>query len=397
MSKKLWRVGHRELDYIKEAIDSGLTGIMNQRLEEKFAEKFGVKYAIGVNSGTSALHCCLAAMGIGPGDEVIVPPLTFISPAFAVLYLGGVPVFADIDPDTFTIDPEDIRKKITPRTKAIIPVALYGLPADMDPIMEIAASNNLFVLEDSAESILGKYKGSFSGTIGDMGIFSFERSKHITTGNGGMIITNNEELAERARRFSVLGYSSLKAGAYETKPSKDVIQDPDFSRHLFVAPNYRLPEVCAAMALAQLEKLDDFVKMRMEIAKLYNEAVQDCEWLKPQKTPEGLINSYWTYAMKLEGGDREISWQDFRKAYLEEGGDRFYAAWKLSYMEPALAGMEFKENNIKYEKGLCPVAEGIQPKLIQLKTNYGRIEYAKEQASALERAIKKLNILLKEV
>ena len=164
MSDELWRVGQREVDYIKEAIDSGLTGIMNQRLEEEFARKFGVKYAIGVNSGTSALHCCLAAMNIGPGEEVIVPPLTFASTAFSVLYLGAVPVFADIDPDTFNIDPKKIIEKITPRTKAIIPVALYGLPADMGPIMDIAASNNLFVVEDSAECLLGRYKGKFSGT-----------------------------------------------------------------------------------------------------------------------------------------------------------------------------------------------------------------------------------------
>lgn len=393
MSEKLWRVGQRELDYIRKAIDSGLTGIMNQKLEEEFAKKIGVKYAIGVNSGTSALHCCLAAMHIGKGDEVVVPPITFASTAFSALYLGAVPVFADIDPDTFNIDPNKIREKITPRTKAIIPVALYGLPADMDPIMEIATSNNLFVLEDSAETLLGKYKGRFSGTMGDMGIFSFERSKHMTTGNGGMIVTNNEELAERARKFSVMGYSTLKAGAYESKPSKDVIQDPNFNRHLFVAPNYRLPEVCAAMALAQLEKVDEFVEKRIEIAKLYSEVVQDCDWLNPQKTPEGLVNSYWAYTMKLEGEAIGVSWQTFRKTYLEEGGDRFYAAWKLTYMEPALAGMAFRENNVKYEKGLCPIAEEIQPKLIQLKTNYGSIDYAKEQASALERVIKKLKIL----
>ena len=391
MGKKLWRVGQRELEYIKEAIDSGLTGMMNQRLEEEFAKKFGVKYAIGVNSGTSALHCCLAAIGIGSKDEVIVPPLTFASPAFAVLYLGGVPVFADIDPDTFTIDPEEIRRKITPRTKAIIPVALYGLPPDMDPIMRIAKDHNIFVIEDCAECYLGKYKGKIAGTIGDMAIFSFERSKHMTTGNGGMIITNNEELAERARKFSILGYSTLKAGAYESKPPKEIIQDPNFDRHLFIAPNYRLPEVCAAMGLAQLEKLEELVKMRIEISKLYDEVVQNCDWLKPQKVPEGFVNSYWTYAMKLEGKDKGISWHRFRKTYLEQGGDPFYAAWKLTYMEPALAGMKFKENNIKYEKGLCPIAEEIQPRLIQLKTNYGSMEHAKEQALSLERTIKKLN------
>ncbi|RLI39793.1 DegT/DnrJ/EryC1/StrS family aminotransferase, partial [Candidatus Bathyarchaeota archaeon] len=145
----------------------------------------------------------------------------------------------------------------------------------------------------------------------------------------------------------------------------------------------------------QLEKLDEFVKRRIDIAKLYSEAVQNCDWLKPQKVPEGVVNTYWTYAMKLEGEDRGISWHHFRKAYLEHGGDPFYAAWKLTYMEPALAGMKFKENNIKYEKGLCPIAEEIQPKMIQLKTNYGDMEYAKRQALALEETIKKIDGLKK--
>lgn len=391
MSNISWRIGQKELEYIKKAIDLGLTGKMNQKLEEAFAKKFGIKYAIGVNSGTSALRCCLAAMRIGSGDEVIVPPLTFGSPAFAALYQGALPVFADVDPNTFTINPNDIKKKITPRTKAIITVALYGLPPDMDPIMEIAASHGLFVLEDCAQCYLGKYKGKLAGTMGDMAIFSFERSKHMTTGNGGMIITNSEELAERARKFSILGYSTLRARTYESKPPKDVIQDPNFDRHLFVAPNYRLPEICAAMALAQLEKLDEFVRKRIEIAELYGEVVQDCDWLKPQNTPEGFANSYWTYAMKLEDGVRGISWHRFRKMFLNEGGDPFYAAWKLTYMEPALLGMEFKEHNIRYEKGLCPIAEDLQPRLIQLKTNFGTMEYAKEQAAALKRTIQKLS------
>lgn len=387
MNKKLWSVGQKELYYIKKAIDSGLKGIMNQRLEEEFAKKFGVKYAIGVNSGTSALHCCLAAMQVGPGDEVIVPPLTFASVAFSVLYLGAMPVFADINPNTFTIDPNKIQEKITSRTKAIIPVALYGLPADMDPIMDIAVSNELFVVEDSAECFLGKYKGRLSGTIGDMGIFSFERSKHMTTGNGGMIITNNEKLAEEARKFSILGYSTLKAGAYESKPPKNVIQDPGFYRHLFVSPNYRLPEVCAAMALAQLEKLDELVKKRMEIAMFYREAIKDCDWLIPQATPDGFVNSYWTYAVRLDTDATAISWNDFRKVYIKNGGESYYAAWALTYLEPALKGKIFSENNIKYKKGLCPVAEKIQPQMKQLKTNFENLGYAKQQAEILKKTI----------
>lgn len=383
----LWRIGEKEINYIKKAIDSGLTGKMNQELEQKFANKFNMKYAIGVNSGTSALHCSLAAMGINANDEVIVPPLTFASTAFSALYLSGVPVFADIDPNTFNINPQEIEKKITSKTKAIIPVSLYGLSADMDPIMDIAAENDLYVLEDCAQSFLAKYKGKIAGTIGNMSIFSFERSKHMTSGNGGIILTNDEELAEKARKFSILGYSTLKAGAYETKPSKDLIQDPDFNRHLFVAPNYRLPELCAAMATAQLERLDEFVSKRRKIAKIYTDVISSCDWLFAQETPNNYVNSYFTCAMRIDG----LSWKDFRNAFLKNGGDTFYGAWKLTYLEPALLGMQFKDNNIQYHKGLCPVAEKLQPQIIQLKTNYESLEHANNQANILNETIEQLN------
>lgn len=389
MEKKPWRMGKKELEYIRQAIESKLDGSMNLRLEEKFAEKFGVKYAIGVNSGTSTLHCALAAMDVGKSDEVIVPPLTYASTAFSAIYLGGVPVFADIDPETFNIDPNKIEEKITARTKVIIPVAIFGLPPNMDAIMKIAKENDLYVLEDSAECYLGTCKGKISGTIGDMGSFSLEKTKHITGGDGGMIISNNEELAEKARKFSILGFSSLKASKRESKLSMDQLQDPNFDRHLFVSPNYSLPELCAAAALAQLENLEGFVKKRMEIGRLYSESVKDCDWLVTQKTPDGYINSYWTYAMMLNSD--KISWHEFRKVYLEAGGDRFYGCFKLNYTEPALLGMKFKENGIEYKKGLCPIAEKIQPKLILLKTNYVDMEYAKEQANCLEKTIKRLS------
>lgn len=388
MEEEKWRMGKKELEYIKEAIENRLDGRMNRRLEENFAKKFGVKYAIGVNSGTSTLHCALAAMGVEKGDEVIVPPITYASTAFSAMYLGGVPVFADIDPDTFNIDPEKIEEKITSRTKVIMPVAIFGLPPNMDSIMEIAKKHDLYVLEDSAECVLGKCNGKISGTIGDMGSFSLEKTKHITSGDGGMIISDNEELAEKARKFSILGFSSLKASRKDIKLTKDELQDPDFIRHLFVSPNYSLPELCAAAALAQLERIDDFVKKRMEIGRMFNEAVGDCSWLVPQKTPKGYVNSYWTYALLLKSN--KISWHQFRKTYLDEGGHQFYGCFKLTYMEPALLGKKFKENNIEYKQGLCPIAEKIQPNLILLKTNFVDMNYAEQQVSALKKTIKKL-------
>jgi len=142
--------------------------------------------------------------------------------------------------------------------------------------------------------------------------------------------------------------------------------------------------------LAQLEKADRLVEMRKKIAKLYGEAIKGCEWLVPQKNPEGFENSYWTYVLELD--TNKVSWEDFRKSFVESGGERYYGAWSINYLEPVFEGLEFSENNVKYEKGLCPVAEELQPKLIQLKTNFGDVKYAEEQASVLKRTIEKLNI-----
>ncbi len=378
---KLWRVGNKERKYVNEVLDNGLTGEFNQRLEDEFARKFESQYAISVNSGTSALHSALYAMGVREGDEVIVPPLTFASTAFSALYLGAKPVYVDIDPETFNIDPNKIEEAITDKTKAIIPVSLYGLPADLESIVSIAKDNNLKVLEDNAQCYLGKINGKLAGTFGDASIFSFERSKHATSGHGGIIITSDEEIADNSRKFSILGYSTMKAGVYAAKPSKDQIQNPDFDRHVMVAPNYRLPELCAAVALAQTERLDRLVKERKNIAKSYRNAVKKCEWLHPQKNPKGFENSYFTYAMALD--TNEVDWQDFRRVFLEEGGEPFYAAWKLTYQEPVFEG--------QYPEGLCPIAEDLQKKLIQLKTNFGNRRKTTEQRLALQKTIERID------
>lgn len=386
------RIGDKEREYVLEVLDSQFRSSagsnMTNRLEKEFAKRFGVKYAIAHINGTATMHSALAAAGIGPGDEVIVPPLTMASTSFAVLHANAVPVFADIDPHTFNIDPEDIRRKITPYTKAIIPVALYGLSPDMGVIMDIAREHDLTVIEDDAECFLGYYKGKVVGSIGHMSSFSFQSSKHITSGEGGMVITDDEDLANKVRRFNSLGYAGV--GATKGKITKDDIQDPRYERHVSLGFNYRLPELCAAVALAQVERLYELVAMRIKTAKLYAEAVDGCNWLTPQFVPEGYIHSYWTYVLKLETDIIDFSWHDFRKAFLEEGGERFYAAWILTYLEPVLNGMEFPDNGIKYVKGLCPVAERTQPRLIQLKTNFEDMKHAKSQADALSRTIEKL-------
>jgi perosamine synthetase len=242
------RIGANELTYVQEVLrtefrsSSGSTFM--RRLEEAFAKRFNSTYAISFVNGTATM-----AMGVGPGDEVIVPPLTMSATTFAVLQANATPVFADVDPETFQIDSASIAARITPRTKAIITVALYGLSPDMDPIMALAKQHGLKVIEDNAECFLGEYKGRLVGTLGHCSSFSFQSSKHLTSGEGGIVLTEDRELAENIRKVQSLGYAGV--GATKARITKKDIQDPDYSRHVTMGWNYRMPELCCAVALAQ--------------------------------------------------------------------------------------------------------------------------------------------------
>lgn len=387
------RISDNERAYVSEVLDSQFRtsagGVMTKRLEESFAKLFGVKYAISHTNGTATMHSALAAAGVGPGDEVIVPPLTMASTSFAVLHANATPVFADIDPDTLNIDPADIKRRITPQTKAIIPVALYGLSPDMDAIMAIAEAHNLTVIEDDAQCFLGYYKGRIVGNTGHMASFSFQSSKHMTSGEGGMVITSNEDLANKVRCFSNLGYAVVSGAPGKGKITKDIIQDPKYERHIAIGWNYRMSELCAAVALAQVERLEELVEQRIKVARLYAESVKGCRWLVPQAVPDGYKHSYWTYVLKLEN-EGGFSWYDFRKKYMELGGDGIYAAWQLNYLEPPFHEQRFhtKEHPAReYKPGLCPVAESVQPKLLQFKTNYMDISVAERKADALAKTV----------
>ncbi len=385
------RVGAKEREYVEEVLQTQFRKTpntsMTARLEKLFAQKFQSGYAISFINGTATMHAALAAMGIGPGDEVIVPPLTMAATSMAVLHAGAVPVFADIDPDTWNIDPRSIERCITPRTRAIIPVAIYGLAPDLDSILTIAGRHGLRVLEDDAQCFLGYIGGKIVGTLGDAASFSFQNSKHMTSGEGGMIITSNAELAGNIRRFANLGYAAVTAEPGGSKISRDTIQSPTYKRHVSVGWNYRLPELCAAVALAQLEKLEEFVESRIAVARLYESAIEGCSWLKPQPVPAGYRHSYWTYALHLQQ-DTDRTWSTFRAKFLEFGGDHFYGAWMLTYLEPPFENVRFSPNQPQeFQSGLCPVAERIQPCLVQLKTNYLNMGRARQQAQALKRTI----------
>jgi perosamine synthetase len=386
------RIYGNELKYLKEVLDtefrSSKGSIMTRRLEDLFGQRFGSKYAISFVNGTATMHAALEAYGVQPGDEVIVPPLTMSATTFAVLQANATPVFADVDEDTFQISAASIEKCITPKTKAIITVALYGLSPDMDAIMKIAKTHEIVVIEDNAECFLGMYKGKLVGTLGDCASFSFQSSKHLTSGEGGMIITNDIDIAEKIRKVQSLGYAGVSAT--KGKITKKDIQDPDYSRHVTMGWNYRMPELCAAVALAQVENIDTLVEQRCKVAGLFDEVTKGFDWFKPQLVGADYKSSYWTWVANIDRAD--ISWHEFRNRFVEKGGDGVYAAWKLTYLEPMFENLNLlgrenfisAENKAKYKRGLCPVAEKIGPRLVQFKTNYWDISQAVNQAAILK-------------
>lgn len=386
-----WRVDRRERAYLEELLDGGFpdgssTSGFVGRLERAFAEKFGARFAISFANGTATLHAALVAAGVRPGDEVIVPPLTMASTSLAVLHAGAVPVFADIDPGTFNIDPRSIAERITPRSRAVIPVALYGLSPDMDAILELAQRHRLVVIEDAAQCFLGRYRGRTVGTLGHLASFSFQNTKHMTCGEGGMILTDDADLADRVARFASLGYGLVTAQPGKTGIDRRAIVHPGFKRHVGLGFNYRMSELCAAFALAQLEKLDEFVARRQAAAAAFDAVVSGCRWLVRQQVPGNCVHAYWAYVLRLDPG-KGIGWQQFFDKFVELGGEWFYGAWSLTYEEPY-----FREAfGDRYPRGLCPIAERTQPCLIQLKTNYGDPTIVAEQAGALARTIEFLD------
>ncbi len=390
-----------ELKYLKKVLSSenwsATSGNWNQALERAFAKKFGRKYGIALNSGTSTLHAALEAAGVGSGDEVISPAITVIMDTTATIHANAVPVYCDVDPDTFNMDPKDLEKRITKKTKAIIPVALYGLPCDMDPIMKIAKKHNLIVIEDNAQCYLSTYKGRMAGTIGQMASYSFENTKHISCGEGGIVITDDEKYAEMVRKVGGHGFKNLKADEGRIRLNADLFQNPHYKRHDVIGWNYRLAEFLAAIAFAQLERLDKLVSMRVKTAKLFIDVMtSECNYLIPQQTPKGYTNSYYTLGVKYFGDEKiGVKWEDFRKAYINAGGDGFYGAWSVPYLEPVMVERKFVKRypeiykNVYYPQGLCPVAESIQPRLMQFKTNYRSMTLAKQKAEILRKVIRK--------
>ncbi len=384
---KGWRFQTDELKYVSEVLSNGFgaseTGAFTERLEKAFAGKHNQKYAIGCNSGTSTLHAALESFGVGEGDEVIIPALTVAMCGYAVTHANATPVYADVCENTFNIDPEDIRRKITPKTKAIMVVHLYGLMCDMEAIEKIAEEHSLYILEDCAQCFLAHdHRGKIAGTIGDVGSWSFENSKHLSCGDGGIVTTDNPILAEFMRQYAGVGFKNITASSGKVRISRDKFQNPDWKRHNILAYNYRLPEICAAVALAQVEKIDELCSKRRLMGQAYLDVIYQSrsKILTPQETPEGYTNSYYTFAAIFSGEECGIEWQDFRKKYIEFGGDGIYAAWQLVYNEPC-----FKNQKIGW--GRAPVAEWLQRRIMQFTCNQANAEEIAIQQQCLRKTI----------
>lgn len=392
-----------EAQYFQRVLESdnwsATSGSWTRTLEQNFAARMGSAYAVAMNSGTSTLHAALEAVGVQAGDEVISPALTVIMDTTATLHANAIPIYADVDPDTFNIDVEDVRRKITSRTKAILAVSLYGLPCDLMPLRELSDAYGIALIEDNAQCVLSTYKGKPVGSWGDVASWSFENTKHLSAGEGGMVTTDSEELAESMRKIGGHGFRNLRASEGRVRLNQDVFQDPHYKRHDVVGWNYRMPEFIAAVALAQLERVDELVELRRQSAAAFLEVMADCEYLTPQVVTDDRTHSYYTLAAKYDQlAARGVTWQEFRAAYMRAGGDGIYGAWSVPYLEPVIAEGAFRSRlpsvyaDIHYEQGLCPVAESIQPMIMQFKTNYRDPQMAREKARLLANTIRDLKV-----
>ena len=284
-------IGEREKRYVAEAMESGWIssrGAFLDRFEKDFAAYIGCRQGVAAANGTVALHLAFAALGIGPGDEVIVPTFTYVASVNAIAYTGATPVFVDSEPQYWNMDPALVEAAITPRTRAIEVVHLYGHPADLDPILDIAARHNLAVVEDAAECHGATYKGRKVGSIGTIGSFSFFGNKIITTGEGGMLVTGDDELAERARRLRGQGVSPTRTYCHE-----------------IVGFNYRMTNIAAAIGCAQLERVEETLAAKRAIAGWYRAGLEGIEGVIVQTEAPWATSVYWMNSILVDPGLRD--------------------------------------------------------------------------------------------
>ena len=365
------RFGKEELAYLEEALNQNTLfywfGKMTKRLCSKFADMYGAKYCVATSSGTSAIHVALGACGVGPGDEVITAPITDMGSVIGILFQNAIPVFADVDPNTYNMTAESIEAKITDRTKAILVVHLAGNPAEMDKIMEVANKHGIYVIEDCAQAYCCSYKGKLAGTFGHIGCFSLNDFKHISAGDGGMIIMNDEKLYHDAHMFADKCYDRIGSDVKKNVP--------------YLAPNYRMSELVGAVGLAQVEKVEDICAKRHVYGDKLNAALQDIPGLMPHKVLDGAYCSWWFYLMRIDEEVMGCTNKEFFAALEAEGvgGQWGYIPscvyqYDLFKNRNAYPGTHYPfdgthGNPIEYKDGDCPVAEEVLKTCIKLVVN----------------------------
>jgi dTDP-4-amino-4,6-dideoxygalactose transaminase len=366
------RFGDEEIVELTDVVRSGILGRGPKvhEFERAFADLHGVKHCVASTSGTAAIHIAVGVVDPLPGDEIISAPITDMGGVITVIAQNAIPVFADVDANTGNIDPKDVERKITDRTKAIIPVHLAGNPCDMDPIMEIAAKHNLIVIEDCSQAHLAEYKGRRVGTIGHIGAFSLQQGKHMRTGEGGMTITNDDKMGERARLFGDKGWPRYSAdGARE---------------HLVYGMTYRMTNLQAAVGLAQLRKLQWVVQQRIRLADMLTELISDIDGLIPPIILENAVHTYWFYHILVKEETLGISPGRFAELLRAEGipAKANYIGKPIFLYEmvrrkkihgdsvcPFGCPLYGGPNPVKYEEGACPNTERFLDEMTILPLN----------------------------
>ena len=382
--------GDEEIALVTEAIRSqnlfGLSGPMVSTLEQEFAALYGVRHAVASTSGTAAIHVAIGTVNPNPGDEIITAPITDAGSIVPIVYQGCIPIFADVD-ETYNMDPADVERKITSRTAAILVVHLFGNACNMDAMVDIARRHGIPLIEDCSQAHVTKYRGRYLGTWGDLAAFSLQQSKHMTTGDGGMTITNREEWAERMFLFRDKGWTRKPGWGART--------------YAFLAPNYRMTELQGAVGRAQVKKVRAVVEKRMELGNYLSELVRDIPGVTPAPVTPGSEHSYWLYPLRIDG------WPvaRFAEALTQEGvsaGAGYIGEPIFLCMEALAAKKTFGNSTypfdgshggrqIEYTRGMCPRTEEALQHMVTLSLNEN---YTREDIADMAGAVRKVAELL---
>lgn len=364
------RFGEEEAAQLLEALEQNTLfyhfGTKVKQFLADFNAMYGREYSVATSSGTAAIHVALGAAGVSVGDEVITSPITDQGTLIGILYQNAIPVFADLEPYTYNLDPASVEACVTPRTKAILVVHLAGYPCDMDPIMEVARKHGIKVIEDCAQAYLTRYKGRLAGTIGDYGCFSTNDFKHISTGDGGMVLINSgkREDYETAHAFADKNYRRL--GTTVDRGTS------------YIAPNYRMTELQGAVGIAQLKKLPWICGRRQQYGDRLNKGLQGIQGVIPPQVDTEHDCTYWFYMLRLDLDKLTCSREEFCRALEAEGiPNRAGYIPQVCYLQPLFQNRQaypgshfpFDDSSVSYESGRCPVAEAILDTAVQIPMN----------------------------